>query len=135
MSSAISVITGNLGADPDLKYGENGGAAYVKLSIATSKRYKVNGNWEDRTTWWRATGFGKQAETIAQNFNKGDEIQVTGETALAEFVDRDGVKRSVLELDIAIWKFGSKKKGDGESNASQAPKTTKPDLRDEDIPF
>lgn len=135
-SSAISVITGNLGADPDLKYGENGGGAYVKMSVATSKRRKVGGNWEDFTTWWRCTAFGKQAETIAENFKKGDEIQLTGETEMTEFTDRDGVKRYSLELSVAIWKFGSKKSTNEGGEAKATPKrTAQPELRDDDIPF
>ena len=73
------VAHGVLGADPELKYANNGNA-YTRLRIACTERRKgQDGQWYDAgTTWLDVTIFGAQAEPAAAELTKGTRVLVTG---------------------------------------------------------
>jgi single-strand DNA-binding protein len=72
-------ILGNLGADPELRF-TNNGTAVATLSIATSRRWKDRDSDEERevTEWHRVIVWGKSAEWVADNKRKGDQMLVKG---------------------------------------------------------
>lgn len=64
-------ITGNLTADPDLKFG-NSGKAYVRLRVAESRGDNKDSNFYD------VTAFESIAENVADSLRKGDRVVIDG---------------------------------------------------------
>lgn len=91
-SSAIVHIIGNLGADAQLKTiaGTNVSSFSIAVSNKTSKG--------ETTTWYRIDCWGKLGETLNQYLTKGKSIYVVGNLTQEEFTDRDGNKRTVLQV-------------------------------------
>jgi single-strand DNA-binding protein len=97
--SAPITITGNLVADPDLKFGSSG-KAIAKFRVATSRRKReADGNWTDQdTTFWRCTAFGALAEHLAESAVKGTGVVVVGRAYANEWTTPEGDKRSQIEI-------------------------------------
>lgn len=101
-----SVITGNLGADPDVRW-TRGGQQVTELRIcATPRRPRrgadgnPTGDWEDAgaPVWVRVGLWGERYSWVAETCRKGDTVSVAGTLALAEFTGRDGQRREALEV-------------------------------------
>ena len=77
MSSINKVILiGNLGANPELKYGSNGNAI-VNLSLATSEAWTDKSETKrKRVGWLKYVYVGKLAEMILQHCEKGSNLYV-----------------------------------------------------------
>jgi len=73
-----AMIIGRITQPLELKTLPNG-TAVVNFSVATNYVYKdQNGNKVEQTEFHNIVSFGKQAETIAQYFVKGQEIYCEG---------------------------------------------------------
>ena len=70
-------IVGRVGRDPELRFSANG-VATCRFSLAVSRGKKVNGEWEDVTTWFDVTCFKENAENAAESIAKGDEVICEG---------------------------------------------------------
>lgn len=101
-----ATITGNLGADPDVRW-TRGGQQVTDLRIcATPRRQrrsqdgKPTGEWEDAgaPVWVRASLWGERYSWIAETCQKGDTVSVAGTLALNVFTARDGQRREALEV-------------------------------------
>ena len=129
-----AILIGRLGQDPELK--ELSGTTLCNLSIATSERKKVNGEWTDGVEWHRVTLFGKTAENAARYLSKGSQCAVEGRIQTRTY-EKDGEKRYATEIIAFNVEFiGSK----GEANQKQSqPAATAPsvpaDVGLDDIPF
>lgn len=101
-------ICGFLGRDCDTRYLSDG-TAVANFSIATTEKRKEKGEMQEVTTWFRCTMFGKQADALSQYLLKGKQVFVMGSLSLQEYVDRDGNKRTALEVRVQdIQLIGSK---------------------------
>jgi single-strand DNA-binding protein len=98
MSIQVTLV-GRLGADPELKFGQNG-KGICKLRVVTSGRRMVDGKWEDvDTTWWSVTAFGPVAEQCVEYLSKGSAVVVVGKAKEDVWTDKDGnERRSVAVL-------------------------------------
>ncbi len=140
-------IVGHLGRDPVLRYTPQG-TAVCDFSVATSERRSGGGgnDAQDITTWFKITLWGKQAEVANQYLSKGKQVYIEGRLRQTEFTDREGQKRTSLEVNATDIQFLGAR--GGEEGAAAAP-TARPataqssathanDERppsDEDIPF
>jgi single-strand DNA-binding protein len=98
MSFNKIIIVGNLGRDPELRYTPQGNAV-CNFSVATSeKRKDKSGEWQDVTTWFRVTLWGKQGENASKYLQKGNPVYVEGRLRVEEWTDRDGKNRHTLEI-------------------------------------
>lgn len=78
MSYHTIIIVGRLGRDPELRYTPTG-QAVCNLSLATDSTFTDrNGQRVSKTTWFRVTVWGKQAETVNQYLSKGRQVLVEG---------------------------------------------------------
>lgn len=109
MNSNIS-ITGNIGKDPEIKFGKEGGA-YTSISIALPSRAKNGNEWVDGpTTWYKVSFFGAKAEKVVDTFGKGVRVKVTGQLLMgAPWTDKQGIHRDGgweignAEIELAPW--------------------------------
>lgn len=93
-------ITGNLTADPELKF-INNGTALATFTVAASDRKKDDsGKWIDgETTFLRVTVWRQTAENVAETLRKGSPVIVVGKLKQRDGEDRTGIKRTYFDLD------------------------------------
>jgi single-strand DNA-binding protein len=135
------IVVGYLGRDPELRYTPDG-TPVCNFSVATTDRRKdKSGEFQDHTTWFRVSLFGRQAEVASQYLSKGRQVFVEGTLSQREYTDKEGNTRTSLEVRGSELQFiGSR--GD-ESGAVGEPKTAKSaqpgqpagPITDDDIPF
>lgn len=142
MSFNKITVVGNLGRDPELRYTPQGNAV-CNFSVATNeKRKDKSGEFQDHTTWFRVTLWGKQAETASKYLTKGSPIYIEGRLRVEEWSDRDGKNRHTLEVQATDMQF----LGSGRSDENTASRQDDfPDdmggggssapAGDDDIPF
>lgn len=127
-SVAKVMLIGNLGRDPETRFTPSG-AMNVNFSIATNRRWNDSaGQLQERTTWFRVTGWGRLAETmnnLAQSgyLVKGQQVFVLGNLETNEYVDRQGQARTSLEVTASeLQLLGSRadREGGGFGQPSQA---------------
>lgn len=93
-------LIGNLGTAPEIKTLE-GGKKMAKLVLATNETHKnQKGEKITETTWHNLTAWGLQAEIAEKYFEKGMEIAIDGKLQNNNYVDKDGVKRYVVNIVV-----------------------------------
>lgn len=98
------VIVGYLGRDPEIRYLPDG-SAVVNFSVATTEKTKRNGESQDVTTWFKVNVWGKQGEACNQYLSKGSQAYIEGRLSQTEYTDRDGNKRTFLEVKATDVQF------------------------------
>jgi len=91
-------LTGNLGKDPEARITATG-TLVVTASIAVHSSYKQGDDWKERTDWFRLVAFGEAGETL-RRFGKGERIQVLGRLQTSEYTDREGQRRTSVEVVV-----------------------------------
>ena len=149
MSFNKVILVGNLGRDPELRYTPQG-TPVCSFSIATNERRKdKTGEWQDQTTWFRVTLWGRQAETASQYLSKGRPVYIEGRLRVEEWTDRDGKARHTLEVNATDMQFigggGGPGGGGGAGARSEEPMADRSapaepgggpaDFQDDDVPF
>lgn len=148
-------ISGNLTRDPELRM-TSGGTQVLSFGVAVNDRRRnpQSGEWEDYPNFVDCTMFGARAEAVSRYLSKGSKVAIEGKLRYSSW-ERDGQRRSKLEVIVDEIEFMSRssQQGDGGySNAPQAPRggyaqqpQARPqapvqapptaDIYDEDIPF
>jgi single-strand DNA-binding protein len=133
MSWHQTIIVGNLGRDPELRYLPSG-AAVCDFSVAVSESWTDRSTNErrEKTTWYRVNVWGNQAETCNQYLQKGRQVMVIGTVEARGYTNNAGEATASLELRAREVRFlGGRNEGGGSYNDNDfAP----PDNVD-DIPF
>ena len=93
MSYAKTTIYGRLGRDPETRTTQ-GGKQVCTLSVATDDKR----GGESKTTWWRVSVWGKQAEIAERYLAKGRQVIITGRPSLEEWTGKDGAPKAALAL-------------------------------------
>lgn len=113
-------IVGHLGRDPVLRYTPQGNAV-CDFSVATSERRSGGGEAQDITTWFKITLWGKQAEVANQYLAKGKQVYIEGRLRQTEYTDREGMKRTSLEVNATDIQFLGARGEEGAASAPAAP--------------
>ena len=126
-------LVGNLGRDPELRY-TPAGQPVTDLSVATKEVWKDQaGEKQDRTTWWKVSVWGKQAENCNQFLTKGSRVLVEGTLRGDEsgnprtYQKKDGTTGSSFEMTA--------KDGSDDGGGAAAPAATKVGVAMDDLPF
>src|SRR4029453_14218542 len=91
-------IVGYLGRDAEMRYTPQG-TVVSNFSVATTeKRKDRGGEMQEVTTWFRVNLFGKQAEAVNQYLTKGRHDYVEGRLRQEEWAEREGHKRTSIEV-------------------------------------
>lgn len=98
----VITIVGNLTADPELRYTQ-AGHAVASFTIASTPRTfdpSTNG-WKDgETLFLRASAWRDLGENVASSLTKGMQVIAVGKLKQRSYDDRDGNKRTSIELDV-----------------------------------
>lgn len=95
-------IIGRLSRDPELRFSPSG-VAVCSFGLAWSPRKKnaQTGEWEDgETSWFNCTAWRTLGENIAASLTKGARVIVTGTVSVRQWEDKDGNKRTSVEIDV-----------------------------------
>jgi single-strand DNA-binding protein len=76
MSNTMTVV-GNLTGDPELRFTQ-GGKQMLTGSIADNRRYQVNGEWKEETSYINFVIWGELADNAAASLRKGMRVMVNG---------------------------------------------------------
>lgn len=102
-------ILGHLGRDVETRFLPDG-TAVASFSVATSEKKKDrSGEAQDVTTWFRVSAFGKLAELCGQYLAKGSLAYVEGRLSQNEYTDKDGNRRTSLEVRASEVQFLDRK--------------------------
>lgn len=102
-------LIGNLGNNPDVRDTESG-KKMARVSIATNENYRnAKGETVKETQWHNAIAWGKNAEVIEKYLTKGSQVAIEGKLVNRNYVDKDGIKRYITEVQVNdILLLGSK---------------------------
>jgi single-strand DNA-binding protein len=95
MSNYNSVtLIGRLGADPEIRRGQDG-SAYGVIRLATSEKWKdkTTGEKKERTDWHRIKVSGRLAEICQEFLAKGDLALFVGPLRTDKYNDKNGVEK------------------------------------------
>lgn len=98
MSNTLTVV-GNLTGEPELRFTASG-TAMLTGSIADNRRYQVNGEWQEETSYINFVAWRELAENAAATLSKGMRVLVTGRLQQRDWQDKDGNKRTSYDLVV-----------------------------------
>lgn len=88
-------FTGNCAADAETRY-TSGGDAVVSFSVAVKSGFGAN----ESTVWARCAMFGKRGTAVSGFLTKGQLVGVSGELSVREWDDKQGQKRTAIEVRV-----------------------------------
>jgi len=103
-SGTVITVCGNLVDEVELRF-TPAGAAVAKFRVAsTPRKFNRDTNaWEDDkdgSLFLSCSVWRQQAEHCAESLQKGMRVVVVGRLKQRSYEDREGVKRTVFELDV-----------------------------------
>ena len=137
------IIVGNVTRDPELRSTPSG-TQVCSFSVAVNRSYKDNsGSQVENVSFFDCSAWGKQGETIAQYVKKGSGILVSGRLEQRSWEDKEGQKRSRVEIVVEDFNFigggdggsyeGSSSRSKSSSKASASDDVAPDDISDEPI--
>ncbi len=90
-------LIGNLGKDPKVRHLESGNVV-ANFSLATSERYKKDGEKVIHTEWHNIVFWGPLAKVCEKYLKKGKQVYVEGRITTRSYKDKDGNKKYVTEI-------------------------------------
>jgi single-strand DNA-binding protein len=149
MATNSITVVGNLTRDPELRF-TNSGKAVVSFGIAVSRRYQVNNEWQEQTSFFNVTAWDQLGENAAASLQKGTRVLVSGRVEVREYQGRDGDKRT--SVDIVADEIGPSLRwataqiertqrtegqagGSGGGGGSRAPQPAEPYFGGDEEPF
>jgi len=126
MSAKVTII-GNLGRDPETRINANN-TFIANFSIAVNnKRKTATGEEIKKTDWYNITATGKQAQTIAKNVRKGEQLYVEGRQTFNDWTDREGNARRTIEVFMQDFQFMGRNRSNETEAAPEAAASAIPD--------
>ena len=133
------ILIGNLGADPEIRYTQDGTPA-ASFTVATTETWKdKSGAKQESTEWHRVTAWRRLAEICGEYLSKGSRVYIEGKLQTRKWQDQNGNDRYTTEIVAREMKMLSPRgaggapgstAGYGGSDSFQEP----PPMGD-DVPF
>lgn len=101
-NETIITVVGNLTADAELRYTQNG-LPVANFTIASTPREydKTTKEYKDgEALFLRASVWREYAENVAGSLTKGSRVIATGRLKQRSYETREGEKRTAIELEI-----------------------------------
>ena len=98
----VITVVGNLTADPELRYTQNG-LPVANFTIASTPRTfdRQANEWKDgEALFLRASVWREFAEHVAGSLTKGSRVIATGRLKQRSYQDREGNNRTAIELEV-----------------------------------
>jgi len=98
----VITVVGNLTADPELRYTQNG-VAVANFTIASTPRTfdRQSGEWKDGDPlFMRASVWREFAEHVSNSLTKGARVVATGRLRQRSYETKEGEKRTTIEMEV-----------------------------------
>lgn len=136
-----AIIMGRLTADPELRTTASG-LSVTSFSVAVDRRFQRQGE-EKQTDFINVVAWRQTAEFVSRYFHKGSMIAVQGSIQTRNYEDKNGNKRTAVEIVADNVSFCGSKAEAAAQTAQNAPRpsvnTTNDDFTplntDNDFPF
>ena len=136
-----AILMGRLTKDPELRTTQNG-TSVTSFTVAVDREYVRQGE-ERQTDFINVVAWRQTAEFVSRYFRKGSMIAVQGSIQTRNYEDRNGNKRTAVEIIADKVSFcGSKAESgnsapvDAQANASDYTVINTNDSgEDDDLPF
>lgn len=93
-------VVGNLVADPELKYTQNG-TAVANFRVASTPRVYRDGQWVDGEGLFLTCSLWREAaENAVESLSKGMRVIVQGRLRQRSYETREGERRTVFEVEV-----------------------------------
>ena len=101
-NETIITVIGNLTADPELRYTQNGlGVANFTIASTPSTFDRKTNEWKDGDPLFiRASVWKEFAENVAGSLTKGMRVVATGRLKQKAYETKEGEKRTSIELEV-----------------------------------
>lgn len=119
-------ITGRLGADPELRFGDKN--AILRMRVAVTAGFGER----EKTHWFGVVLFGRRGEGLAKVLHKGDGVAIAGRFDPREYQAKDGSTKTSLDIvadSVALLGGGKREPLTRDGPADQCGQD------DSDIPF
>ena len=123
------VIQGRIGKDIELRHTQSG-VSVVSFSIAVDRDFKDKATGEKTTDWVNVTAWRSTAEFVSKYFSKGRMAVVDGKLQTNTWTDKDGNKRSSLEVVADSVYFGDSRKKESEGDT---PESDRPEQNGQEV--
>jgi single-strand DNA-binding protein len=136
-----TILLGNLGKDPELKFLPNGDAV-CNFSIATTDSWKnKDGTKQEKTEWHNIVLYRKLAEIAGEYLRKGSSVYIEGSLQTRKWTNKEGQERYTTEIiGNSMQMLGSK--SSQSTNVPDVPEdkeytrgSAAVEGADEDVPF
>lgn len=91
------MLIGNLGKDPEVRR-TAGGTAVASFSLATTEKFKKDGEWTETTEWHNVTLWARLAEIAGEYLSKGKTVYIEGRLQTRKWADKEGKDRYTTEI-------------------------------------
>ena len=128
-------LIGNLTHDPELSE-TNSGISVCRFSVAVNRRR--TGDGEQQTDFFNVTAWRGLADNVSRFCKKGNKVAVSGSIQIRQYEDRDGQKRTSVDVNADEVEFLTPKNAERDESDYVPAVKKKPALEefeDDDIPF
>ena len=99
------ILMGNLTRDVEVRTTASG-QSVANFSLAVSRSWRgQDGQQQDQTSFINCVAWGKVGDIIAQYVRKGSPLLVSGRLDQRSYQDKDGNKRSAVEVVVEDFNF------------------------------
>ena len=130
-------LIGNLTRDPELSE-TNSGVAVCRFGIAVNRR-RSSADGEPQVDFFNVTAWRGLADNVSRFCKKGNKVAVSGSIQIRQYEDRDGQKRTSVDVNADEVEFLTPKNAERDESDYVPAAKKKPTLEefddDSDIPF
>lgn len=93
-------ILGRVGSLPEVKTSKTGNK-FTIMSVASSMKAKD----KQITTWFKVLSFGKQADYIVDNVEKGDQVYIEGTVSANAYINKEGLAVGSISVMCNVFRL------------------------------
>ena len=114
------ILIGNLGADPEIRYTQNG-TQVATFNLATTERWRgQDGQTQEQTEWHRIVAWAKLAEICGEYLHKGSRVYIEGKLQTRKWQDQGGADRYTTEIIAREMKMLTPRGSGGEEYGGES---------------
>lgn len=136
-------VIGHLGQDPKITIMQQGRGTIASFSVATTEKgYTTRDGTQvpERTEWHNIVCFGRIANVVKAYLRKGSKVFIEGKMRTRSYEDKNGIKRTVMEINAEMLEMLDSKPTTQQSQAYQPMQSMQPlpseqKKKEDDLPF
>lgn len=127
------ILMGNLTRDVEMRTTQSG-QSVANFSLAVTRSWRdQNGAQQDQTSFINCVAWGKPGEIIAQYVQKGAPLLVSGRLDQRSYEDKEGNKRTSVEVVVEDFNFIGGGRGNDDSSASRSSSPASSSNKSKDV--